>query len=35
MEGFVAWANAHPQYMGEAPVDAVFRYLGETYPCSR
>ena len=35
MAAFVAWANARPQYMGEAPVDAVFRFLGETYPCSR
>jgi hypothetical protein len=35
MAAFVAWGKAHPQYMGEAPVDAVFRYLGETYPCSR
>ena len=35
MTAFVAWGKAHPQYMGEAPVDAVFRYLGETYPCSR
>jgi Ssp1 endopeptidase immunity protein Rap1a len=32
---FLAWAKAHPQFMGEAPVDALFRFLGETYPCSR
>jgi hypothetical protein len=32
---FLAWAQAHPQFMGAAPVDALFRFLGETYPCSR
>jgi Rap1a immunity proteins len=35
MAAFVAWANAHPEYMGNTPVDVVFRYLGETYPCKR
>ena len=32
---FVAWAKAHPQYMDDAPVDGLFRFLGETYPCRR
>ena len=32
---FVAWAKAHPEHMGDAPVDALFRFLGETYPCPR
>jgi hypothetical protein len=35
MAAFVSWATAHPQYMNDAPVDVLFRYLGETYPCSR
>ena len=35
MAAFVAWANAHPEYMDNSPVDAIFRYLGETYPCKR
>lgn len=30
---FVQWANAHPQYMGEKPVDTLFRFLDATYPC--
>ena len=33
MNDFVAWAKAHPQTMKEAPVDTLFRYLAETYPC--
>jgi hypothetical protein len=32
---FIAWAQARPQYMNEAPVETEFRYLTETYPCSR
>jgi Rap1a immunity proteins len=33
--GFVAWAQARPQYMSEAPVETEFRFLTETYPCKR
>ena len=32
---FIVWAQAHPQYMGEAPVETEFRFLTETYPCKR
>ena len=32
---FIAWAQAHPQYMSEAPVETEFRFLTETYPCKR
>jgi hypothetical protein len=35
MNDFVAWAKAHPQYMKDAPVDTLFRYLAETYPCGK
>jgi Ssp1 endopeptidase immunity protein Rap1a len=35
MIAFVQWAKAHPEYMDHAPVDTLFRYLGETYPCAR
>ena len=35
MAAFVGWARAHPEYMNDAPVDTLFRYLGQTYPCSR
>lgn len=33
MQRFVAWASEHPQYMNDRPVDALFRFLAETYPC--
>ena len=33
--GFIGWASAHPQYMGEAPVEPYFRFLTETWPCKR
>jgi hypothetical protein len=32
---FTGWAQAHPQYMSEAPVETEFRFLTETYPCKR
>ena len=32
---FIAWAQAHPQYMNEAPVETEFRFLTETWPCKR
>ena len=32
---FVAWAQANPQYMGERPVDSLFRFLAEKWPCRR
>jgi Rap1a immunity proteins len=30
---FTAWAQQHPQYMGERPVDSLFRFLTEKWPC--
>jgi Rap1a immunity proteins len=30
---FTAWAQEHPQYMGERPVDSIFRFLAEKWPC--
>jgi len=35
MNGFVAWAKANSKYMKEQPVDTLFRYLAETYPCRK
>ena len=35
MDGFVAWARSHPQYMKEPPIDTLFRYLEEIYPCKQ
>jgi len=32
---FIAWAQAHPQYMNEAPVETEFRFLTERWPCKR
>jgi hypothetical protein len=30
---FITWAQQHPQYMGERPVDSIFRFLAEKWPC--
>jgi hypothetical protein len=35
MNDFVAWAGSRPQYMKDAPVDTLFRYLAEAYPCRK
>ena len=35
MNDFVAWARSHPQFMKDAPIDTLFRYLAETYPCGK
>ncbi len=35
MNGFVAWAKANSRYMKEPPIDTLFRYLAETYPCRK
>ena len=35
MNDFVAWAKARPQLMKDAPLDSLFRYLAETYPCKK
>jgi hypothetical protein len=35
MNDFVAWAKARPQYMKDPPLDTLFRYLAETYPCRK
>ena len=35
MDGFVVWSKSHPQYMKEPPIDTLFRYLEETFPCGK
>jgi hypothetical protein len=35
MNGFVAWVKANSKYMKEPPIDTLFRYLVETYPCRK
>ena len=32
---FIEWVKAHPQYWKESPVETEFRFLIETWPCSR
>ncbi|MGD9763315.1 MAG: Rap1a/Tai family immunity protein [Candidatus Binatia bacterium] len=34
IQKFVAWGKAHPQYAGEQPVDALFKFLVDAYPCT-
>jgi hypothetical protein len=34
LAAFVAWTKAHPDHLNDPPVDSLFRFLGETYPCS-
>lgn len=31
--GFLAWTRSNPATLQEAPVDSIFRYLAQTYPC--
>ena len=35
MNDFVAWAGSHAMYMKDSPVDTLFRYLAEAYPCRK
>ena len=35
MADFVAWAKARPQVLQERSADALFRYLGEAFPCRK
>jgi hypothetical protein len=30
---FMEWIKAHPQYLGERPVETEFRFLIEKWPC--
>jgi hypothetical protein len=32
---FVSWAQQHPEYMNELPVETEFRFLAEQYPCKK
>jgi len=34
-QGFVAWARSHPEYTQEVPVETLFRYMIEKYPCPK
>jgi hypothetical protein len=35
MTDFVAWGNSHPGNMKDPPIDTLFRYLEQTYPCKK
>ena len=35
MNDFVAWSAKNAKYMTDPPIDALFRYLAETYPCKK
>jgi Ssp1 endopeptidase immunity protein Rap1a len=30
---FIDWVKVHPEYSGEPPVDAFFRFAAEKFPC--
>jgi hypothetical protein len=32
---FIAWVQAHPQYLNERPVETEFRFLTEKWPCQK
>jgi hypothetical protein len=32
---FVTWGRSNPQHMEERPVDGIFRWAVETWPCPR
>ena len=33
--GFVSWAKQNPKAMETPPVEGIFRYLAQRYPCRR
>jgi len=35
IEMYVQWAKSHPQRMNEAPVETLFMFLTEKWPCSK
>lgn len=32
---FITWAQEHPQFMTDMPVETEFRFLAEKYPCKK
>ena len=32
---FVAWAQKHPEFMNELPVETEFRFLSQQWPCKK
>ena len=33
--GFISWARRNPSAMSAPPVEGMFRYLAQSYPCRR
>jgi hypothetical protein len=33
VQQFVGWLHANPQYNSEVPVNALFKFAAETWPC--
>jgi hypothetical protein len=33
--GFISWARRNPAAMSTPPVEGMFRYLAQSYPCRR
>jgi hypothetical protein len=34
IDGFIDWARRNPDFTTSHPVDSIFRYLAEQYPCA-
>ena len=32
---WIAWAQQHPEYAGEPPVDSIFQFSAAQWPCQR
>jgi hypothetical protein len=35
LAAFVSWVNANPSAANDPPVDSMFHFLAETYPCAK
>jgi hypothetical protein len=35
LAAFVNWVNANPSSANDPPVDSIFHFLAETYPCAQ
>jgi hypothetical protein len=35
IDQFISWAQKHPEYMNENPVETEFRFLSEKWPCNK
>jgi hypothetical protein len=35
VQQFLSWVRANPQYLNEAAVDSMFRFLKATWPCKQ